>query len=283
MNVSGDGIIYMPYTLKKQAMRILALMLAMLLWISPVYASYIALSTTVGDCVIIDEDCKLDIAIENRGDEAAYDVRFIFSLPDGLKAEDLNIGRLDINTPVKRIVTITKTGTDIPGTYPGMLFIEYKDANRYPLSAIVPFNIAQSLATSSPITGVMEEITLRGEQHKKLKLRMKNSADESYNVTVELFVPRELGAVERKKELLITPFGEKRVEFDISSFSALPGSTYPVFSSITHESGGRFYSTFTKGVVIIKEKQSIFSENSMLIVLGILLAIFIFYQVRDRR
>ncbi|MEE8403445.1 MAG: hypothetical protein V3R93_06800, partial [Candidatus Hydrothermarchaeaceae archaeon] len=193
------------------------------------------------------------------------------------------IGRLEINAPVREVAAVKKTGDIPPGTYPGVLFVEYRDANSYPFSAIVPFDIFQRQVTGSPITGVMEEVKLSGKQHKKLRLRMKNSADEAYKVTVELFVPRELDVKEPKAELQIPPLGEKYVEFEVSSFSALPGSTYPVFCTITHESNGKVYSTFTRGVVKIGEERPVFSENVMPIVLAVLLVIFVFYQIKDRK
>ncbi len=259
----------------------ISLMLTGLLLVSTVYADYISISTTMEDCTIIDDSCQVAVSTENRGDEAAYDVGLIFSLPEGFDAKNVPVGRLEIDTPVQKTININKTKAKLPGTYPGVLFVEYKDANNYPFSAIVPFDIVQNQRTASPITGLMEEIQLRGTKSKKLQLRMKNSADEAYEITVDLFLPRELDARGIKKELNISPLGEKRVEFEVNSFSALPGSTYPIFGSITHESEGKFYSTFIRGVVRIEEERSVFSEEYMLVILAVLLVIFMFYQVGD--
>ncbi len=271
--------------------RTLFLTLIVLVFVStvlaPVHAGYISISTRVSKCWMTDEtgSCPINVSIVNMGDEAAYDARIVFLLPEGFTAENtaVSIGKLEVNRTMQAQVVLKRTKKILPGLYPGILLVEYKDANMRPFSAIVAFDIVQDTLTASPIKGVADEITLAGERSEKLKVKLKNSDDRGYKITATLFIPRELSATEIKKELEIPALGEGMVEFEISSFSALPGSTYPVFIAVTHEDGGQAYSTFVTGMVKVETESALFSTEKMMVVLAGLLIIFVLYQVRGRK
>ncbi|MEE8401366.1 MAG: hypothetical protein V3R86_04370 [Candidatus Hydrothermarchaeaceae archaeon] len=267
-------------------MRVIAntiLLLAVVLWINPVQAGYISISTGASDCLIIEDSCPLALSIANRGDEAAYDVLLTFLLEEGFETESATVGTLEVNATSQNMIKISKTKSKLPGTHRGVLLIEYKDANSHKFSAIVPFKIIYKQGTESPISGSMEGVKLEGKKPQTLRLRMKNSEDLAHKANVELFISKELTTKDsrRKMEVEIPPSGEEIVEFEINSLSALPGSTYPVLALISHENDGKFYSTFARGVVRVEKESLVFSEGKMLVVLAILLVAFIFFQVKD--
>jgi hypothetical protein len=161
--------------------------------------------------------------------------------------------------------------------------VNYKDANSYPFSALTPFNIIFKERTSTNLFGKMDETVLAGDDKEKLKLVIRNPDEESYSVKVRLYLPRELDALESEKSLIINPSAEKEIDFEVSSFSALPGSTYVVFVSMSYEDGGRAHSSVARGIIRIEEEKKIFSNQGLIVVLIVLLAILLLYQLRGRR
>jgi hypothetical protein len=272
-------------TLARMFIRTSLLTLVVLFTINPVHAGYISITTGISECRMPDENCLVNLSIVNRGNEAAYDSRIVLQLPEGFTAKKSTIamGKLNVNRTMKGEAILERTQEKLPGLYPGIIIVEYKDANLRPFSAVVAFNIVLETLTSSPIKGVIDEVTLAGEKMETLKVRLKNSDDREYKITAALYIPRELSAKEIKKELDIPALGEGRVEFEISSFSALPGSTYPIFVAVTHEDGGQAYSTFVNGVVRVEKESPLFSTKNMVAILVILLIVFALYQVRGWR
>ena len=97
-----------------------------------------------------------------------------------------------------------------------------------------------------------------------------------------MFLPRELVCTSNEKILDLLAKEEKEITFDVSSFGALPGSTYPLFVSLDYEENNLHYSSLTRGTVSIVEKKEAFTlpEWFPLAALAILILIVVVYQLK---
>jgi hypothetical protein len=129
----------------------------------------------------------------------------------------------------------------------------------------------------------MDETVLAGDDREKLKLVIKNPDEESHEITVKLHLPRELDVLESEKFLIISSSEEREVDFEVSSFSALPGSTYVVFAAMSYEEEGRMHSSVARGIIKIEEEKKIFSNQILIPTLIIFLVIFMLYQIRGKK
>jgi hypothetical protein len=248
-----------------------------------VSATFISINTDITDMQIEGEFGMSSLSVRNLGDEAAFDVGLSFLLPQGFDSDDIFVGRLNPDEGAEKEFILSIEGDILAGVYPAALVVSYKDANSYPFSAIAPFKIIQGSRTTSNVFGVFDEVTLAGDRKEKLTLSIKNPDTSSHDLSVNLYIPIELNTVESQKELFISPSSEGKVDFEISSFSALPGSTYAVFASITHEEAESAYSTFARGTIKIEEEKPFLSNRSLGAVLILLLFILLFYQFRGRK
>jgi hypothetical protein len=100
---------------------------------------------------------------------------------------------------------------------------------------------------------------------------------------IRLYMPLEIKANEYEKYIHLDSKEEKELEFKISNFGALSGSSYFVLSAIEYD-GDKHYTSFASGIVEIKEKSEIAGlETSWLIfLLIVLIIIFILYQFKGR-
>ncbi len=248
-----------------------------------VSASFISITTDIADLELQVNGGVSRVTVRNLGDEAALDVGLSFLLPQGFDGEDIFIGRLNPGEGADKEFFLTKEGDTTPGVYPAALIVSYKDANSYPFSAVAPFKIISGSRTSSNVFGVFDEVTLTGDKKKKLTLSIKNPDESTHDLHVRLYLPIELNAVESEKELVIGSSSEGKVDFEVSSFSALPGSTYAVFASIAHEESKSAYSTFARGTIKIEEEKAFLSNSVIGAALIVLLLVFVYYQLRGRK
>jgi hypothetical protein len=254
----------------------------LLISLSPAWASFISINTEMQDIEIQELIGQSEVTIRNQGDEAAYDVSISIKLPQGLSAEDIFIGRLEAGGSYKGAVTIETQGEVSEGVYPSVLLVNYKDANSYPFSALAPFQVVYRKRTSSNVFGILEEVTLSGDKRETITLSIKNPDQEPHDLGIRLYLPKELNVDEPGKSVTMEPLGERPVDFQISSFSALPGSSYVVFASLTYEEDGEAYSSFARGTVLIEEERKLFSNTILIPALILLLMVFLFFQLRGR-
>ncbi len=246
-------------------------------------ATFISINTDITDMQIDGDSGSSSLSVRNLGDEAAFDVGLSFMLPPRFDGEDIFVGRLNPEEGVEKEFFLSIEGDLLEGVYPAALVVSYKDANSYPFSAISPFKIIQGGRTTSNVIGVFEEVTLTGDKKEKLTLSIKNPDRSGHNLHVNLYLPIELNAEESQKEVFISPSSEGKVDFEVSSFSALPGSTYAVFASIAHEEAELAYSTFARGTIKIEEGRPFLSNRVLGAALIALLLILLIFQLRGRK
>jgi hypothetical protein len=260
----------------KKLLSILALIF--FLSVSQVSATFISITTDINDLDIIDNAGVSNVTVRNLGDEAAFDVGLSFLLPGGFVGEDLFIGRLNPGEGVDKELFLSIEGDTALGVYPAALVVSYKDANSYPFSAISPFKIISGSRTTSNVFGVFDEVTLTGDRKEKLTLSIKSPDESGHDLHVRLYLPIELNAVESEKDLSIGSSSEGEVNFEVSSFSALPGSTYAVFASIAYTDDGLEHSAIARGIVRVDKEKPLFSKERLTFALIGLILIFVLYQ-----
>ncbi|RLI87782.1 MAG: hypothetical protein DRO76_01855 [Candidatus Altiarchaeales archaeon] len=227
-----------------------------------VSARYITLSHKVTMERIIQEDkTTVNITLLNSGDEPAYDVQLSLLLPEGVSSEPIFLGELDPNMPKSGTFDIKINSDVIPGRYSMAILTEYKDANGYPFSSVLPKSLILKEFKSSQISGRISGITLGDKEIKKLTLELRNMDQRGHNLKIKLFIPRELKADNEEKSLVLNAREEKKINFDISSFGALPGSNYVVFASLDYEDSGIHYSSTAMGIVKVVEGRTVQSES----------------------
>jgi len=211
---------------------------------------------------IIQEDkTTVNITLLNSGDEPAYDVQLSLLLPEGVSSEPIFLGELDPNMPKSGTFDIKINSDVIPGRYSMAILTEYKDANGYPFSSVLPKSLILKEFKSSQISGRISGITLGDKEIKKLTLELRNMDQRGHNLKIKLFIPRELKADNEEKSLVLNAREEKKINFDISSFGALPGSNYVVFASLDYEDSGIHYSSTAMGIVKVVEGRTVQSES----------------------
>jgi hypothetical protein len=250
-----------------------------LLSVSVVTAKFISITTEIGDPIVADGSGTSQLSIVNLGDEAAFESSYVLLMPEGFESEEVFIGRLNPNNPYESEFQVKEIGGGSPGQYPGVLRVSYADGNGYPFSAVTPFNIVYKNRTTSSVFGVLEATTLTGDRNRDMKISIRNPDPKPHLVTITLYLPKELDAPQAVKTFEIGPSEKRDVTFKISSFSALPGSSYVVLAAITYVEEGLSHSTFAKGVVSVEEERSIFSTRILGAVLIVLVLIFLFYQI----
>jgi hypothetical protein len=254
-----------------------------LLLVNIVSASFISITTQISDIQLGNGEGQSTFSIRNQGDETAFNVGLTLDLPPGFEAEDVFIGKLGPDEANEGSFHVTTKEDVKRGVYPAMLVVNYRDANSYPFSAITPFTIIKGERTRSRVFGVFNEVKLAGDKSERLTLSIKNPENEARNLMVHIYLPNELNVDESLKTIKIDPLDERNIVYSVSSFSALSGSTYVIFASITYEKGGAAYATFSRGTIKIVEEETLFSNQILIAVLLILLIVLLFYQFRGRK
>jgi len=250
-----------------------------------VFASYISLTTTITTDLITEDFTKIGVEILNSGDEPAYSVQVSPLLPSDFQVEPglFNLGTLNMNSPEKIDFNVTVTNEIVSGTYPLVILVDYADANGYPFSSVSPSSIIYKTPTLSKVTGVMKELSLGADKPETLTLTLRNLDEVQHNVDIKLYLPRELKVDDDESTVVIGPKGEKNLNFQVSSFSALPGSGYVVLATLDYDYLNSHYSYTVRNIIkIVKEKPLEFPIWLPVLVFIVLLIIFVYYLIRGK-
>lgn len=248
-----------------------------------VLASVISLTTTISTDLMTENTTKIQVKLLNSGDEPANNVQI--SLISDFQSNPIFVGTLIPNIPFEKEFNISLKEDILPGNYPLVVLVDYSDANGYPFSSVSPSSIVYKTPSVSKLSSVISELSLGDKETKKLTLNIRNLDDVSHELDVKLILPRELKVVDGERTILIQSKEQKELNFDVSSFSALPGSSYVVLASIEYEDEGLHYSSFGRGMVRITESSDLIELPSWLPItfIAVLVVIFIYYQLKGRK
>ena len=216
--------------------------------------SYISMTTAVNNLFLRENLTSVNVSVMNSGDEAAYNVKISPILPRGFKAGEIFVGTLEPNTRVEFKMNVSLIAPAKRGTYTMGILTYYEDANGYPFSSISPNYLIYKEASSPRIFGRMEHAKLTEEGSTVLKLKLLNKDSREHEIKVTLFLPNELVADAENKTVVLAPNAEKSVEFRVSNFGALAGSTYVVFASLDYEDNETHYSRFATALITVERE-----------------------------
>lgn len=251
--------------------------LVFLLFISLASASYITIVTTVHSDIIYGNSTTILIKLEQRGDESAYDVEVVPLVPNDFVVEGfLKKERLDPGKTLYGSFNLSLKKNMPHGKYPLVIRTVYHDANRYPFSVVSPHSIVHVSGYESGISGSIDELELAKEGSGENVLKIRNLDDTPKEISVRLYLPKELKADENEKTVSIGPREEKRILFSVESVGALPGSSYSILASLEYDSGYH-YTSFANGPVRIVERKESFDIITVLAALFIILLVIFIY------
>jgi len=265
-------------------MKKILIILALFLIPQIVLAGVISLTTTISSDIMTKDETKIHVSLLNSGNEPANNVQITPLLPNNFSSEPVSFDKLNPNEPEETEFKVKLTEETTPGSYPVAILTDYADVNGYPFSSVSPSFIIYKTRTISKVSGVISEVSLTDKNSKKLVLTLRNLDDTSHNIKIKIFIPRELKISENEKEMAIGPKEEKVLNLEISSLSALVGSSYLVLASIDYEDSVLHYSTFARGIVKIELGKS-FEFPLWLPILSfiVLLIIFFYYLKRGKK
>jgi len=114
-----------------------------------------------------------------------------------------------------------------PGRYPLTVFVDFRDSNQYPFSALsgMTFSVGPNVNPDLAIIG--KDITM--DQEEELPFDIKNMGASEKGILATLILPRELSTPTPEIRFRMGARSQKNLNFDVRNFSALPGADYPVF------------------------------------------------------
>jgi hypothetical protein len=250
-------------------------------------ATYITLQNSMTvEKTIYSDTSTINVSLANSGDEAANGVQLSMLLPPGFTANTVFLGRMDPNIPQTASFSLQIDASTAPGMYSIALLTEYKDANGYQFSSVTPNYLVIKEARSSQVDATVsqEEIGNKGEV-KKITVSLRNMDQKDYDVKIRIYAPKELKINPEEKTLTVKGRDSPQTDFEISSFGALPGSSYVVFASVDYDEGGIHYTSTASGLIKVVQQKETFSfrnEWIAIIVIIILVIAVIAFQFMGR-
>lgn len=236
--------------------------------VSPLDAGFISLKT--GTAVNVDKNV-LDIKIVavNKGDESAFGVQAeLLIAGQSILLEKKQELTVDASYQVKTSIPLPYK---LPGNYPIILVMHYNDANMYPFSALTAQTFVVGKEGVSSLFGQLSSVVITHDGRVELVLR--NSGEHEIKAESRLIAPREITVINEKQTLIVSPRQERRINFSIRKFSALPGSTYQVFSVTEFDEGGLHYTCLAPGMVKIDEENFLVRYRIIIIIMITILVI----------
>ncbi len=244
-------------------------------------AKYITISTAIEESFTETGRGVMNTTVANYGDEPANNVR-ISVISDIFSGDEITQKALNPNGRLQGIINIEAKKEIVQGKYPVFVMTEYEDANAYPFTAISPAFFVYKTQTSSRVKGIASSVDIIEGETGKLGIRLVNYDDAPHNVSIRLVLSRELSAERDKKTVVLEGNGEATSYFNVTSFSALAGSTYPAFASIEYEDSGAHYASFVSGLIKISKSEGILSNQTIIIVIGLLIVILLYGLLKGR-
>jgi len=234
-----------------------------------VFAGYIRLDTEVTS-VVKKERLKVSITLTNRGNEGAYNLQGEIETGDNsmpiTKKEELAVNES------YRIVSLLDLDPGKPGSYPLTVKVYYRDGNGHPFSSVTCTTFVYEKEPLPLIFGQTEPITF--SRKAVLTLTLNNLDETELKTSTRLVVPNEVTAEGGAQECLVPPRSKASLLFHIKNFSALAGSTYPIFCVTEFERGEKHHTEISRGSLSINEWDFFEEYRNYLVALIIVLLIF---------
>ena len=229
-----------------------------------------------------DSNLKVKVVVTNEGDESAFNV--IININENQRIQ---------SSPIKQAIAV-KENLEYEanysliqtkhGRYPLIVNVDYTDANQYPFTAITGTHYSFGSDTVSRVFGSASDISLTG--HAILPIKLKNIDEVSKDIKISLIIPKELSAQERGKKITLQPRSELNTIFNVSNFSALPGSRYQAFFIPEYEDDSKHYSNIVPCFIYVDVSKSFLKKYKWYIIAGssvLFVALIVFQFIPGKR
>ena len=142
------------------------------------------------------------------------------------------------------------------GRYPLTVYVDFHDSNQYPFSALSGMTFYVDEDVNPNLIALAEDITM--EKNGEMFIDIKNLGARSKKVLVSLILPKELSVQRQTINLELGPRSEKRLDFRLTNFSALPGANYPIFCYIEYDLENTHYTAIARAAVNIAKDENLF-------------------------
>ncbi|MDZ7695544.1 MAG: CARDB domain-containing protein [Deltaproteobacteria bacterium] len=223
---------------------------------------------------------RIRVVFTNKGSAPAYQLQV-----------HVNVSGVEVHAPIvpqlepgeSNAVSFQRDVADLrKGRYPLVVTVDFHDANQYPFSAISGMTFFKETDVNAELIAESEEITVQDEG--TLRFNIKNLSEAPREIEANLFVPKEFSASEVKQTISVDARSEKRLNFDIKNFSALPGATYPVFCFFEYDTQSAHHTALTRSVVAIEKDENMFRRFRWLwVTLAAILAVCLIVAVTKER
>ncbi|MCC6158948.1 MAG: hypothetical protein IT350_12930 [Deltaproteobacteria bacterium] len=206
---------------------------------SAAYAGRISINSGA-EFALEEDEAIARVWVQNDGDEAARDVQ-----PTAEYFGRSSVGpKWATLAPKERQTHVFSLGDPpaLPGSYPFVMTIDFADLNQYPLTATNVMAMQAGPSGGRPgIFAKADAVTLKKSGTMTVALKNEDNVDKA--VRARVLGPRELAVVPREFDLALVANGQAQQQLAIDNFSALPGSTYPIFVVFEYDLSG-FHYTF---------------------------------------
>ena len=232
---------------------LLLLLACVLLWETQAIAGILKIETQT-TVEVAGDLLKVTVNVTNNGTEPALNVQVhLHTL--GQHQDSPIKPQLDSGQSETVLFEKTISGKK-KGRYPLTVYVDFHDSNQYPFSALSGMTFHVDEDVNPNLIALAEDITL--EKNGELSIEIKNLGPRSKEVLVSLILPKELSAQRQTINFEMDPRSEKRLDFGLTNFSALPGANYPIFCYIEYDLENTHYTAMAKAAVNIANKENLF-------------------------
>jgi hypothetical protein len=245
----------------------------------PLHGGYITLNTVLS-CEVTPPSVKTTLTIENKGNEAAFNLQARFKISEKEWLSKI-YPKLEANQKIE-IESIQDFVPEKIGNYPLTAKVFFQDAAGYSFTSVLVSLLTYNEVTRPSLLGTIEDVAIsdRGD----LKLQVTNLAYDDLDMDIRVLTPDELSIEPREKEMTLQARGKQDFEFALSNLSALVGATYPVWVVMEYENEDKHFTYLCSGSISIEPKINIFETYwwAFLILAVVLIGVFIGLNLKKR-
>ena len=160
-------------------------------------------------------------------------------------------------------------------SYPFIVYVDFKDENGYPFSALSCGTFSYGGEGPSQIECAGSEARLSDEG--MVGFVVSNPGSHALETTARLVLPREFVSASAVRALSLGPGEAARVDFRVRNAGALAGASYPFFCVVEYETGGRRGAAVGSSTVSVEGRENLFRRHralwvAVVVVAGLLFA-----------
>jgi len=214
--------------------------------------------------------------VVNSGKESAFNVKTTCEVAGQILTSETRKG-LGVQENFKQVFS-SGLKLERPGRYPAIVTGAYTDSNQYPFSAISIQSFVYQEETAPKILGILKGVEFSSKR--STELIVKNLDSHPKTIQLQFLLPKELSSSDLIRRISLEPNSETKVTLGLKNFSALPGSTYPIYALLEYALEERHYSVTAVGTAKIVEMDFMKENKNLLFGISIFLgSVFILMNV----